>query len=104
MLRKISENDIHTTIRTLEVAEMLGVEKEIVKELLADAKDDIEKITLMAVALNWSVWRLYKTNEELARYYEKLWKVTEDYVFQQVDGKYKNFTKEEVKFYVMETD
>ena len=36
------------------------------------------------IALNYGIWRNCKTNEELAKIYDKLWKEHNDYIFDKL--------------------
>lgn len=72
-------------------------------------KKDIAYITALAITLNHKGWQHYeKKHEELSKLYFSLWEKLDAYILDgaEVDGdyKYKNFTSDEVEYFVMATD
>lgn len=72
-------------------------------------KKDIEYITALAITLNHKGWEKYEQGkEELSKLYFDLWKKLDGFILDGVeDGnfyKYKNFTSEEITYYVRATD
>lgn len=72
-------------------------------------KKDIGYMTAMAITLNHKIWAWYEHDDKLARTYDKLWKEIDGFILDcenaSEDGeKYKNFTPEEVGYYIRATD
>ena len=61
---------------------------------------NIEYMANLAMVLNHSIWRLYETDEPLARVYDELWRKVNDLVW----GDDSKFTKEERSYYFQITD
>ena len=61
---------------------------------------DIEYMANLAMVLNHSIWRLYETDEKLARVYDELWREVEEMVW----GDGSKFTDEEKRYYFRITD
>ena len=73
-------------------------------------REDISYITALSIALNHKIWQHYEAgNEKLARLYDKCWKDVERYVLDcenagEENEKYKNYEKDEVRYYVSALD
>lgn len=72
-------------------------------------KDDIRYMTALAITLNHKIWAWYEHDDKLARTYDKLWKEIDGFILDcknagEDDEEYKNFTPEEVGYYVRATD
>ena len=48
-------------------------------------------LTEMALVLNWKIWQHYKTNEPLARLYDKLWRQIDEYACDNLKGNELNY-------------
>lgn len=70
--------------------------------------EDIRYMTALCIVLNHKIWQLYKTDDKLARVYDELWKKCDEYILDgEEDGddyKYRNFTADEVSYFVRATD
>ena len=93
------------------VAEAYG--KSAIKDTYERATDtfgkNIEYITALAITLNHKGWQQYeKQNEELSKLYFDLWQKLDAYILDGEekgdDYEYKNFTSEEINYYVRATD
>lgn len=71
-------------------------------------QDDIRYMTALAITLNHKIWAWFEKDDALARVYDKLWRKIDAFILdgEEVgDGyKYKNFTEEEVGYFIRATD
>ena len=71
-------------------------------------KSDIRYMTALCIVLNHKIWQLYQTHEKLARVYDELWKKCDGFILdgEEVgdDYKYRNFTEDEVSYFIRATD
>ena len=104
----MDDEKIHELMNAFDIAKEFGFLDSIVQHWLEMGTKDIKIMTKVAVALNWQCWKYAETNEKLARWYEKKWKEADAYVIEGEekgdDYIYKNYTKDEVSYYLKETD
>lgn len=67
-------------------------------------KDSIEYLTALAVALNHKIFAWYEKDENKARLYDKLWREVDGFILDEDEDGFKNFTREEVRYYLRATD
>lgn len=73
-------------------------------------KDDIRYITSLSLVLNHKIWEHYKTNEKLAKVYNRLWLQLGEYVYageyenEDGDFQYDHYTRDEISYYVRALD
>ena len=60
-------------------------------------KDNYKYLTELSLVLNWKSWEYYKTDEDTARLYDKLWKEVDKYAGE-------NLKDEEQNYYFITTD
>lgn len=60
---------------------------------------DVRMMAEMELVLNWNIWALYRTDEDLAREYDRLWKLHRNW-FWSCD----HFSEEEQREYMEITD
>ena len=85
------------------IAEDLGGERAVrdtFGRAIASWGGSIEHMANLAMVLNHSIWRLYETDEKLARVYDELWRKVEDMVW----GDDSKFTDEEKRYFFSITD
>lgn len=56
------------------------------KRAFEEWKDDYIYLTELAMVLNHKIWQHYKSNEELARLYDKLWRAASEYAVHSLEG------------------
>lgn len=49
-------------------------------------KDNVVYLTELVLVLNWKIWDWYEKNEKVARTYNDLWEVTQNYAFDTLKG------------------
>lgn len=80
------------------------------KRAFAGWKDNIEYVTALSITLNHKIWEHFEAGrQELAKLYDKLWKETDAYILACDNAgtdkeKYKNFEREEIRYYIHATD
>lgn len=63
----------------------------------AEWKTNYEYLTELVIVLNHKIWQWYEKNEEIARLYDKLWRLAENYAYENLKGK-------EMDYYYMMTN
>ena len=67
-------------------------------------KDNIEYLTALAMALNQKIFAWYRVDDDKTKLYNKLWRETEMFILDEDKDGFKNFTREEVRYYLKVTD
>lgn len=67
-------------------------------------KDDIEYLTALAMALNQKIFAWYRVDDDKTKLYNKLWRETEMFILDEDKDGFKNFTREEVRYYLKVAD
>lgn len=72
-------------------------------------KEDIAMMTALCITLNHKIWQHYRANrpdsQKMSKLYDKLWKDCDSYILETGGGAdYKNFNKEQVKYFLEATD
>lgn len=49
-------------------------------------KTNVEYVTELVIVLNWKIWSLYKTDEQVARVYDELWKKADGWCCDNLTG------------------
>ena len=86
-----------------------GAVEDTYKRAFKAFKKDIRYMTALAITLNHKIWAWYEHDDKLARTYDKLWKEIDQFILDcenaGEDGEeYKNFTAEEVGYFIRATD
>lgn len=67
-------------------------------------KDNIEYLTALAMALNQKIFAWYRVDDDKTKLYNKLWRETEMFILDEDKDGFKNFTREEVRYYLKVAD
>lgn len=67
-------------------------------------KNNIEYLTALAMALNHKIFAWHEVDDDKAKLYNKLWRETDMYILEGDKDGFKNFTREEVRYYLKVTD
>lgn len=67
-------------------------------------KGSIEYLTALAMALNHKIFAWHKVDDDKTKLYDKLWRETDMYILEGDKDGFKNFTREEVRYYLKVTD
>lgn len=67
-------------------------------------KDNIEYLTALTMALNHKIFAWHRVDDDKAKLYDKLWRETEMFILDEDKDGFKNFTREEVRYYLKVTD
>lgn len=67
------------------------------KRAFEEWKDDYVYLTELVLVLNHKIWQHHKSNEELARLYDKLWRTASEYAVHNLEG-------EELSYYFKTID
>lgn len=87
---EVTERKPKTTFYTdLGIAEVFGEEAVIdtANRVFEEWHENAEYFSEFVIALNWKIWEHYKTNEKLARVYDKLWHKYDDWCKNNYKGK-----------------
>lgn len=104
---------INNTFNTdFKIAEMFGVEhvKDTYRRAFSEWKKDIRYLTALAITMNNKGWEWHKDNDELADLYFGYWRELDQYILdgeETEDGEdyiYKNFTPDEVSYFIRAVD
>lgn len=82
------------------IAEWFGTDaiRETYDNAVANWGSDIKWMTEIVMVLNWKIWEHYHGgDEELARFYDELWREAGEYVFSHFDG-------DDITYYLKTTD
>ena len=81
------------------IAERFGIEaiEDTYKRAFDSWHEDIVFVTELVLVLNWKIWALYKTNEPVARVYDKLWKRAHSWCCNNLKG-------DDLTYYLNTTD
>ena len=96
---KTLDQEIQMLMAVFETANEFDMLEEMVDAFFKQAKKDILKITPLAISLNWLCWKYAETDEALARYFDKMWKMVDAFVFEG-----RHFKKSERQYYLLRTD
>ena len=90
-----------TCYEDLSIAEFFGLEAilDTLKNLKEEFKNNYKYETELVMALNWKIWQWYKTNEPLAKLYNKLWQEYDSFVIKKYED-----NKEAISYYYRTTD
>lgn len=88
-----------TLVNDFQIASVFGEDavRDTYKRVFKQWKHDIVWMTEMYIALNWEIWRLYESDEKLARVYDELWQTLGEYVCE-------NFKDDDLRFFFEVTD
>lgn len=95
------------------IAESFGQKavEETFKRAFSEWKKDIEYITALAIVMNHKGWKWYGVDEnsKLAKWYFERWQELDAFILAcegagTDEETYKNFTKEEVEYFILATD
>lgn len=67
-------------------------------------KEDIDYIVALSIALNHKGWSWWERDKEVGKLYFELWEELEHFVFEEKGEEYKNYTKEELNYYIRALD
>ena len=82
------------------IAEWYGTDsiRETYDNAIENWGSDIKWVTEIVMVLNWKIWEHYHSgNEELARFYDGLWREAGEYVFNHFEG-------DDITYYLRTTD
>ena len=70
------------------IADMFGISavKDTYKRAFNEWKNDYIYLTELVLVLNWKIWQHYEKNEPIARVYNDLWQVAQDYAYNNLKG------------------
>jgi len=90
-----------TVYMDFSLAEPFGIAavKDTYKRLFNEWKDNIIYLTELSMALNWKIWEHYRTNEDLSRVYDELWKKCCTFITEEA-----GFSDEDIGYYYRTTD
>lgn len=88
-----------TFMQDFDIANMFGESavRDTLKRARQEWQDDVVYVTELTMVLNWQLWKLYKTNEKLARVYEDLWREMSDWCMD-------NLKDDDLSYYIRTTD
>ena len=76
----------------------LAAVKDTFKRAFEEWKNDYEYLTELFIVMNWKIWEHFdKGNDELAKCYDSLWRITDDYALTHLKG-------EELSYFYRVTD
>lgn len=67
------------------------------KRAFKEWQSSVVYVTELVMVLNWQIWKLYETNESLARVYDELWRELDKWCLDNLKG-------EELAYYIRTTD
>lgn len=81
------------------IAENFGIKaiKETYNRAIVEWKDNYKYLTELVMVLNWRMWHTYETNKEIAKLYEKLYFIADEYARTHLKG-------DELEYYYDTTD
>ena len=90
---------ITTFYQDFSIADKFGLDaiKDTFKRAFNEWKDNYQFLTELVMVLNWKIFEHYKTNEQYAKLYDKLWKEADSYACE-------NLKDEEATYYYRTTD
>lgn len=92
------------------IADTFGIDaiKNTFKRAFEEWKEDIRYLTALAIIMNHLGWRWYELNEEISKLYFGYWEKIDAFILDgEEDGedyKYKNFTADEVSYFIRACD
>lgn len=77
-----------TFIIDFSIADQFGEDaiKDTYERAFNEWKSNVEYLTELVIVLNMKIWEHYKTNETLSNLYDELWKKTQDYAYDTLEG------------------
>lgn len=98
----------HTTFASdLRIAEAFGIRavEDTLKRAFEGWREDIEYMTALAMETNWRIWLWHGKDDALARVYDKWWRKLDSYILDEdEEGAFKNYSKEDIHYYIRLTD
>lgn len=90
---------ITTFYQDFSIADKFGIEaiNDTYNRAFNEWKDNYKFLTELVMVLNWKIFEHYKTNEQYAELYDKLWKEADGYACE-------NLKDDEATYYYMTTD
>ena len=75
------------------IADFFGIAtvKDTYNRAFAEWKTDYKYLTELVMVLNHKIWQWYETNEPLARVYNDLWKKTQSWGYENLNGEELNY-------------
>ena len=70
------------------IAEHFGVSaiRDTFKRAFAEWKGDYKYLTELVMVLNHKIWRWYEKNDAIAKVYNELWEITDQYAMENLSG------------------
>lgn len=82
------------------IAEWYGADaiRDTYNNAISNWGSDIKWVTEIVMVLNWKIWEhYYSGNEQMAKFYDSLWRQSVDYVFEHFSG-------DDITYYLRTTD
>ena len=88
-----------TFMQNFDIANMFGESavRDTYKRARQEWQANTEYVTELTMVLNWQLWKLYQTNEKLARVYDELWREMDTWCMDNLKG-------EDLSYYIRTTD
>lgn len=65
----------------------IGAVRDTFDRAFSEWKHNVEYLTELVMVLNWSIWKWYERDEELAKVYDELWRKADEWACNNLEGK-----------------